>query len=869
MPENTEMSIVAMSEEVINLGTELVSNYIESNTTESENTLMFHFLSEYPIRKKNSDGVLVATGEKYVVRTLSTMFKNDAEEAAYNASLIKKAPVNGVFALNTGDYLPRLLLERAANRGVDFRLLIFSNEDLANLGDVKSYIGKFNFAWANADFSFFIKFDGFDAWGLDLLGLNVKFNKKTSKRANELVRFTGHSLYSATGEDFLFTRTEDMNMVNIMGHGAGKYVIAEYSTPVDGRVTDFDGVNFCTRRFANALGLRGDRFNFRLNFKSGGIKGDLIVVPDARMLNGADVVYHTDNFNTVITTSGFVIVTAENHSPFHKATYDIQSTVNNPAVYHAQAMLFDIKKMEAEAKAIIVTGEMPEWMELKGTTEGLGGVDTSEFLNLASDNRAMHVRWQQAGMDIQSSQNLMFMGLSGVIQMMQRNWNGKLKAYKKTYVPMTNATRAAVMTVEALENMGGYTVANREVLSFVDGIGAVMPGSRFAATFDLHGTWDLDDSAIFRLIRLYSSNQGLLEVLVAGGVIDPALVIPESAEDAVQAIAVVRSPNGPGEYSIEACDMANLPFEVVEENVISIDVASLPLGQGSLLEMVATSGLPQDSNEDAYGVDFALEHAQYMITSQTINPGIGSLANSMMCWVNVMGVNFPSSMTDVFGEMVDAVQQGFSLEQLTAVDQESGKVYEQLVDAMIADPSLTIDEDLCITRMPLDVQAKIPASQIVAGRISTFNAMYRGIFELLNKLSGEVTKELRNKSDLATRIGRLQFDGEVYNFCDRFYNVMTQSMAEVDNQYRVNAKDSSFAKIMKQHYRSVALRNVIDNALVTLEDMGSKYFVCMYFVCLPNVLDRKFATGRFDRLLFQTGTNGLAIADRIAELANR
>lgn len=837
----------------------------DNSTTERNEKMFNHFLREYSVRKLDESGKMKATGEKYVVRIVSTMFGSAEEEVAFNASLSQKAPVSGVFAVNTGNYIPRMLVERAVNRGLDFRLLIFSNEDLANIGDVKSYIGKFNFSWANADYSFFLNIEGFDGWGLAPLGLAVTFSKKTSKRMNEIVRFTGHSMYSADGSDFMFVRHEDLAMVEATVERYTKLIMAEYSTPEGDSPVYYDGINFCTRRFAKAIGFHGTRGNIRITYKMGIIKGDMIVVDDPRQLNGADFVYSTENLKSEIKTDGFVMVTCENHDPYHTATYDIQSTVNNPAAFHAQAMMFDLNKMETEAKDIIHSGAIPKWMELRGATDGLGGLDSSDLLNLAADNRAMHIRWQEYGFDIQSSQNLMFMGLGGAIQMMQRNYDVRLKTYKKTFIPMTNSIRAAVNTVESLENMGGYKIVQSDSLTFIDGIGAVLPGYRFAETFDLHGTWDLDDVAIFRLVRLYSSNPAYLAALVQDGVIDAGFELPATSQESVEAMVVVRSPNGPGEYSIEACNWTDFPFERVEDNIMVIDVASLPMGQPSLLAMVDKNLLPEDSI--SYGEEFSVEHAVYMVIAQTINPGIGRLANAMMCWVDVMGSNFPPKMTDVFGEMVDAVQQGFNVDQLRTVEAESTLVFDQLLEAMQSDDSLTIDSDLFLTRMPKDFREAVPSSQVIDGRITHFNTMYRHAFLRLSELSGKVTMDLRNKSELAEMMAGLQLGANIYTWCDNYYGIVNQQLREVDNQYKVNNyTDSAFTKIMKQHYRSVGLRFVIDNALALLGEKPPVYTLGMYCICLPNAIDGKFADGRFDRILFQTGTNNTAIADKIAEI---
>lgn len=858
---NTEINIPVAEGEVDNLASEFINN------NKKGTTVMFHFLKEFG-----------SGDDKYVGRILTNDMLDADELADYFKSIVSKSPVNGIFALDTGSYVPRLIMERAVNRGIKFRLVILSNKDLDKLANLENFKNKFNFAWANASYSFFIRFDGVSEWGLKVLGITLKFSKKAPKRANEVVRFAEKTMYDMDGENFLFTRVEDLPL--LIDEGVDKWVIAEFMTPEGQSDMLYDGINFCTREFARRLGVPDyeDRENVRITFRRGVIKGDLIIVSDPRQLGGADFVYHTENLKGDIFTDGFVLVTAEKHDPFHAAGYDIQSTLNNPMVFHAGAMAYDLNKMGVEARQIIETGTIPKWMELSTVSkeDAFSGVQKDNLLTTAKDQRAMHVRWQEAGYNIQDGQNLMHMGLISTAQMMKRGWMESVKKFKKTFIPMTNATVASVVTYEAMVNMGGYTLHETDKMFFMKHVGAVIPGKRFVDTFDLHGTWDLDDTAKFRLVKLYSTNKDHKAALVKAGVLPKGLRLSSKADKAKAAIVIVRSPNGPGEYSVEMLDDNTfMPFDIEEANVLSLDVASLPLGQNDMLDMVTKKGLPADTL--AYADEFTADHAYIMLDAQKSNPGIGRLANAMMCWVDVMGPSFPPRMTDVFGEMVDAVQQGFSKDQLEAVKKESTSVYMQLIDAMKANPALTLDADLAMTRMPSKLRSRVPQDQILGGsnsRISHFNGLYLSLYNDLIALAKVTTQRLRNNGELAAYIRTIAVGEEIRVWADNFYGTMTEMLQQVDREFRVdNYIDTPFTKLMKQHNKSKALRNVVDWAMDQVKSKDDdRYVIALYKICLPfkdrNSSKYGGAEGRFDRILFQTGTNG-ALADMLIAALER
>ena len=98
--------------------------------------------------------------------------------------------------INNGDTWSYGLLEhKLNNRGKKFKLKMITINDLKtwtgkDSGDLDALIEESNFAWANATHAFFLKTRDDDNWTLSDLGIGVIDMKKTSKRLQEITRFT-------------------------------------------------------------------------------------------------------------------------------------------------------------------------------------------------------------------------------------------------------------------------------------------------------------------------------------------------------------------------------------------------------------------------------------------------------------------------------------------------------------------------------------------------------------------------------------------------------------------------------------------------------------------------------------------------------
>lgn len=849
-----------------------VEGYTEFNIPnqigEEKNMPIYHFINEF------------RTGETTVtMRTITTEFMGK-EGIAYHESAAAKRPIEGIFRIDSGNWLPTLLIERLANRGISFRLTIVSNRDLAEMGNVISKVNNCNMVWSNASYSFFLKIHGQDTWGLEALGLTVDFARKTSKRMQEVARFTSMWNYSEDGSRFLFTRTEDLDIVNSMVHDAD-FVIAEFETPAGMDEKLFDGMNYCTRRFALAmcrnnrkmarkiLDGKAVRFNVRGLCKMGVIKGDMIIVPDSDQLGGADFVYHTENLKPELRTNGWVSFSASEHAAVHTAGIDVQSKINNPSVISYRKEVQDIKLYEDEMIRVITEGEFPASMLIpeRAHNEDTGGIELGMLTELLHRDV---IRWQAAGLDLRDSQNFMFMALNGGIRRMDNGIKmvGSQRLYKKTYTPMSQAINAGIVTHSSMKLMGGFNMEDTGETEFVMGIGMVLDDQRFLSTFDLHGTWDLDDTSDFIRVKIWSGNPAKTAALIHDGVLPTTREIPTNESEAIEAVVVIRSPNGPGEYAIEFMSDEDVPWQGVSGEVPVINLVDLPRGQGRLLSKVTKQGLPE--SQIVFGGEMTRAQAVYMVEAQITNPGIGMLANAMMCWVNVMGVSFPPVMTDVFGEMVDAVQQGFDKEQLAAVAAESDLVFAQLVEAMAANPNLKLDRELALTRaIPAKYMEQIRKEQIVAGRITHTNALYQQTRNKLGEFVTNTTLVTRNNGHLAEVVRGVMVGKEVGEWASAFVSIFEANLKSFDQQFIIKPSDNAFKKMLLQHYKTAEYKRLVGQMVQAIRDTPDpdRYVIGLYKWMLVPKANRKY--GSHDRIIFQGGEDESVMDLLIVALRNR
>jgi hypothetical protein len=588
-----------------------------------------------------------------------------------------------------------------------------------------------------------------------------------------------------------------------------------------------------------------------------------------------DLVTHPENLKGEMNTEDYAHYTMWEHELFHMAVWDDQSICDFPALFPTAAQIRDINRIYTEISTSLEAGEIPEWLLVGERDRDEDGVPDMDKLS-DSLNRQW-IRWQAHNLDIRAAQNLVFMGLGGVVNRMktpmtEANETIKELFHKKTWVPMSNAGLYQVVTYESATLMGGFTFPGRDANTcFYDArVGLVMPGKRFLETFNLHGTWDQDDAVKVILIKLWASGDYSLHL---GRTLPSDAKLPSKKEDAIIMAAFVRSPNGPGEYSIEYIDLDGLfPVEGLldMDNISYVNMNELPLPQDILLANVKEkAGLKTSITYSGRAI--TMEDCEYMIKAQLKNPGVGRFCNAMMVWAYTIG-GFPTKMVDVMGEIVDACQQGIDMEQFVQITKESDSIWNQFITT-VKDRGLKVDKALLATRAPHRVQKAL--------RMYTVEKRFTVVQRHYKETIVKITKELQYKSlqwrlqtKLVNDLRGVTFGPEMAAWSSKFFTKYAIKMSVADSAWTITPemkqKMDPFTIMHYQYQHKLAMEAVVAGMVKELEAMDDdtryRSVVGLYKWIVKGDHGKQFPMGRQDRLIFQPAELGhMSVMDILIE----
>lgn len=806
-------------------------------------TYIYHFMTEK------------MEGDVRIIPRILTNDPVDNEMKRYWASVQSRHPVDSLLALGTGNWHVHLLQERLAEMGHTFRIMILSNKEVAEMSDgsVMKYHAKSSFSFANDSHTFFVRVDGQAGFGLEAFGLTALDTPKIMKRLSEICRLSELAYYSKTNN--LKTREFTSNKPDIF----------------------YDGMNFISQKFALRMTnsimdskrrrkVRYEihegiltRVNLRVLTPFGLIKGDAIIVEDQE----EDVVYHGENLKPELSTNGWVMATMFKHNPHHMAVWDTQTWVNNRNILIEQKHQNDLDLLVQGIVSDFQEGVVPDWLMLGEDAHTDTGLPEYERLSELMDRQ--YYKWQAYGLDIRAAQNLVYMATNGVIKRMERDKRFFPETYyRKTWTPMTNAFLAAVNTKESLMEMGGIELANQtDTMFFHPHYGIIMSGERFLGTYSLHGGWDLDDTVKVILVKVFGTDTAKLDGLYADKALDPAVSIPSTVEEATPVALLVRSPNGPGEFSIEALpeDWQDMPWHKFnEENIPVVNLDFIGDAQPTLMADVAIEGIPA-SLEFTHG-PLTSEQCVASIFAQRLNPGIGAVCNSLMNWSMTFGPSFPDEMLANLEDMVDMTQQGRDPVSFEAVGTEVDHLYDQMVDDVHA-ADKRVDRLLSIAHPIPNKYASELEDYMIPGRFTRFNQLFGQKITELKTLVMNNSLQMRNEVPLVAEIRNLNVSQETLDWARAFNKRYSDELKQNSDLWVTpdDLKNNPFAMMHFEQQRTLANKVTVSKAVEELKAFGGddthkRVLSLWHSILIPQRVGRqKWVMGLYDRLIFQPGKN--------------
>ena len=841
----------------------------------------FHTITNDPTDKESlAYSTVQKTGKPFKMGTTVRIGKDG--EYKHNLWLM---PIN-----NSPTWQYGLLENKLNARGIKFKLQMITVYDLKTWiskdnGDLETLIEQSNFAWSNATHAFFLKTRNDNNWSLEELGMQVKDFKKTSKRLQEISRYSqvyrSRPINRITTNVFTNKWLEDYYSRFGLEYNPTNEVI--FDGPAFMRKSAF--IKECLnikdpetkRKIIGSVHNDCRTWLFRMIMPNFMLKGLLHIVEDDDI--ESDIQYHESmQKKELSTTNGNYTFVAWPMPTVYEVTIDDQSMINNPWLYTPEQTKAMCDNLLSDFKKEVEEGKMPEWMTVSADEQEDGGIVNED--NELQEWQANYVKWQKAGFSLHDSSNFIHMAYGQLANRM----SASLKR-GTIWLPMFNAFMAPVVTHEALQIMGGQMLpeSKSNVVWYDKRFGAIIPGNRFADTAELHDTWDQDgDMARFIRIKLWCSNPVAHSTAIDGWVIQDDIELPQAAEEAIDMVVIIRSPNGPGGYSIEPYDADTMPFMRVNEDMVQvIDLANATLPMSTLLEDVNIDTELNDilDNTEYSKTDMTRDNAGEMIEAQMSNPGFGSFSNFMMVYSNVYGPSYPSYMPASGNDIIDASSQTANVDAFKFINTQVAQLWNSMVEDIVEN-NLKVDNY---------VQNRIKMSILVSGKLE--GNFYDGpLTELANNYSRalkDVREETKNTMYLRTRselIPALQLliptlSEQTQAICEDFNSKYLRKLRAFDNRKRERRNEetqnsSRYFKAWNSVFISQDLESVVKEMVDEIETskFPTKMAVAIYrWMTDPEMsYEKVFHEGRneyvkanahlryglIDRVMFQAGKRG-------------
>lgn len=819
-----------------------------------------------PNRKGNKMKIITFLRNQFRVITNTVTAE---EQEAYDMSIQTRRPqtVDGnvnVMAVQTGEWIYSLLENKLNRRDIKFRLGMISVKDLADgvtnkRWTIEGLVASHTFAWANASYAFFLRVEDKDRktvedFGLETLGLEALDAKKTSKRSQELTRIT------------------QMNL-------SGKMDQLDYGVFDSGDLPEifFDGPIFVRKSFLvkAAFRIKNERTRkhhiwminsgkvgpmiARFETSMGIVKGLLRVVPDEQLDH--DVVFHKSALKPEIKVKdNYWHFTAFRLNVLSKKLWDMQTAGNNHQWLYTEDRFYeDLGTILPDIQQNLDNGELPKWIlhqhDEKHDDDGVPVIDHATAYWSDQAKRFVHIRWQDQGLPITASANIVRMAFGSVTNQMRAALDRNTM-----WVPKSHAFAAPCITAEALTMMGGYQ--HEEWMDYyvwyAEDIGLVVPGSRFAETVTLHDGMDSDGDVLsIEHIMLWSSDEEVTERRMEQGIIPKYMTVPSTPEEAVHAGVMMRSPNGPGGYSIQMINWENMPFMHTTTPLQVIDLADTP---ESLEDLLADAGVePMEGTMSYSGRPMTRANAVEMISAQMVNPGVGSYANAIMFWAactGAEGLTYPDFLLTDNNSIVDICQQTADAEAFTEIGLGVKEMWEEM-----AEMDLTVDRFIFRTRAPKKYRE---APELTNWTIEdgSWTRMHRRYLATIKEIEDVIAKgsfKIRQDSWLTKAVMEKipQMSESTIAWARSFRLRYETKLSAVDATYgKIRSKDR-FYKMMMAAERSDAVAAIVDEMVKELMETSypDKYAVALYRYAIdPKLTGQKW--GSSDRIIFQGGAPG-------------
>jgi ribA/ribD-fused uncharacterized protein len=802
---------------------------------------------------------------------------------------------NYLVEIHSGDWVYPAL-ERLNNRGIKFRLGSISIKDLNKEVEkgrlnVENLVNQSTFCWANASYAFFLYIDEMDKkyFTLEAMDMVALDAKKTSKRLQEVTRQC-QMRKSGKLTELSWLMLDDSDMENMegqydrIGNWPANHEGVTLELDSSDRENLYDGMVVVSQTFmrkmcykmddghekrrliAMIMGGRIDRFIFRLLTPYGLVKGLGLCRPDDVMSH--DVIFHRTALKPELFADGDTYhATAFIHESVHTAMWDMQSTFNNHDwLLTEERFVQDSETLLQDVRTSMDNNEVPDFIlnQIKHAHDESGAQNIEQVTGGWKTNV---VKWLQEGMELSASANFNNMALGSVERQMRA-----ARDNRRWWLPMSNAFTATVNTYEALKHLAKMDLpeSKKDLVFYIENIGVVIPGHRFVKTRFLHDTWDQDgDQAKFIWIKIWCSENGLekLQTLKEDHVIPNDMIVPATPEEAIDVCVVIRSPNGPGGYSIQYFDAETMPWHRRnDDRVPVVNMETAPFGLQRLLETSEVGEIPRSVVYT--NTLFSRENARRMISAQLLNPNVGMYANLIMGYSAIMGISYPEWLPANNNDVIDMNQQEADAVAFDYLADGMKTMQENILKQFYQE-QIPIDRFVFDTRMSAglsDLVTELFEPLLFDGKFTRMDRVNERTLELVKSAIVEASFGRRMECDtrqlVMDKLPTIKQEHAVW--AREIFREFNTRLKRIDIQYNNHVDFARGASINGRYFKMFAEADRTKNVSKVVEDLYNKinsytapekWTVLLYrWIIDPSLSSTKY--GASDRIIFQNGTKG-------------
>jgi len=330
---------------------------------------------------------------------------------------------------------------------------------------------------------------------------------------------------------------------------------------------------------------------------------------------------------------------------------------------------------------------------------------------------------------------------------------------------------------------------------------------------------------------------------------------------------VIRSPNGPGGYSIEWFDAETMPWHRRnDERVPVIDLNTAPFGMSTLLETSERGEIPHSVEYTSRMI--TRDNVKRMIRAQLVNPNVGTYANLIMAYSAIMGVSYPEWLPANSNDVIDTNQQEADIDSFLYLKFGMLHMQKLIVNEIIRE-QVPVDKFVFKTRLSIgmdETDQDMLEDILVDGKFTRMDNVNKHTLDQVKKMIVEVSFGRRLESETRQLVmDKLSIvKPEHVEWASGLFKEFDVRLKRADAKYHSSVAkagklgfNSKYLKMFAETERSREIGDIQSDLYnrINSHTAPEKWAVLLYrYIVDPSLNSGKY--GLSDRIIFQNGQEG-------------